>query len=295
MKNNAPMSLNQLKKPSSAAQQNQAPTQAQSSTLTVSLYPVDDIQFLLTHGPDMISRELRAGKLWEQATIQILQNFLLNIEKPIFIDIGANLGAITIPIGKFIQLKQGKVISFEAQRGVFYQLCGNIFANKLINTCTAHNIAIGDHESEIDIPVLDLNKEKNVGSLSLDENIRKQQNTLSTQITEFEKVQLKPINSVKLPHAHLIKIDVEGLELEVLQGAQQYIRDSHYPPLFFEVWGDYMKDLIPKREALMSFVKITLGYEIVLFGELCIAQHPSNQYFKIEIGDQRSLSMARLK
>lgn len=51
---------------------------------------MDDIQFLLTHGPDMISRELRAGKLWEQVTIQILQNFLLNIEKPIFIDIGAN-------------------------------------------------------------------------------------------------------------------------------------------------------------------------------------------------------------
>ena len=54
------MSLNQLKKPSSATQQNQAPTQAQSSAFTVSLYPVDDIQFLLTHGPDMISRELRA-------------------------------------------------------------------------------------------------------------------------------------------------------------------------------------------------------------------------------------------
>ena len=286
------MSLDQLKPNHSktqAAQPRPTPPSA------VALYPVHDLQFLLFNGPDMISRQLRTGQYWESTTLEILKNFLLNLESPVFIDIGANIGSITIPIGKFIQKKNGKVISFEAQRGVYYQLCGNIFSNQLIQTCTAHHIAIGNIDSSIQVPQLDLSVEANVGSLSLDADIRRQQNTLSTKPEIFENVRLVKIDSLDLPAASMIKIDVEGLELEVLQGAQKYIESSNYPPLFFEIWGDYMKELIPKREQLMSFIKDTLGYQTTILGELCIAQHPQNQYFNIVIDKQKSLVMTRLK
>lgn len=292
MKKAAAMCLNQLKKPNQK-QASKMSTQ-NSEKFRAKLYPVKEVQYLLYDGPDMISTKLRSGTPWESQTIELIQHFIFNIEKPVFIDIGANLGAISIPIGKIIQKKQGKVISFEAQRGVFYQLCGNIFSNQLIDTCTAHHIGIGNKASEIQIPVLNLAQEANIGSLSIDDDIRQQQKTLSIQPHEFKKIILKPIDSLPLPDADIIKIDVEGLELEVLQGAQKYLVRSKYPPFFFEIWGDYMTTLIPKREALIQFVHQNLGYQTTLVGELCIAQHPQNKYFDIQTSE-KSLSMKRIK
>lgn len=247
----------------------------------VDIYTIDDIKFLLNDGPDLINQHLIKGELWETIVIQLLKLFLNKRNQPVFLDIGANLGSITIPIGKYLQSRHGKVISFEPQRAIYYQLCGNIFCNHLTQVCTAHQLAIGNQDIEIDIPILDLEKERNIGALSLDENIRTEQNILSSPITQFEKVKLTRLDSLNLPPIQLIKIDVEGLELDVLQGATQLLRHSNYPPIFFEVWGDYMKNCIPKRIALINFLQDTLGYKLTPLGETYIAQHPSNHFFDI--------------
>ncbi|GHA73091.1 hypothetical protein GCM10009007_12440 [Formosimonas limnophila] len=57
----------------------------------------------------------------------------------------------------------------------------------------------------------------------------------------------------------------------MLKGARKWIKQSNHPALLLEVWGDYMPTQIPKREALIKFVTETLGYEVEVFGELCIA------------------------
>ncbi|WP_227542889.1 FkbM family methyltransferase [Acinetobacter chinensis] len=290
MNKTAPMSLNQLKKPPSKPVAQATPPKAE-----VKLYHVENVQFLLFNGKDMISRQLRSGQLWDSPLIEIIKHFLTNIEKPVVLDIGANLGAITIPVGLYVQKKQGQVISFEAQRGVYYQLCGNIFSNQLIDTCTAYNIAIGNISGSIQVPVLDLAHEGNIGALSLDENIRRQQNLITSTISQFDSVSLQPIDSFNFTKIDLLKIDVEGLELEVLEGSIHTLKNCGFPPLFFEVWGDYMKELIPKRTELMNFVQQRLGYKTVMYGELCIAQHPDNQIFEISYSKAAGLSMTRLK
>ncbi|MSO70388.1 MAG: hypothetical protein EXQ98_08980 [Alphaproteobacteria bacterium] len=74
---------------------------------------------------------------------------------------------------------QGKVTSFEAQRVVYYQLCGNIYLNRLDNVF-AHHLAIGDSIGHIDGPVLDYATETNIGALSLDRNIRDREEQTKT-------------------------------------------------------------------------------------------------------------------
>lgn len=96
------------------------------------------------------------------------------------------------------------------------------------------------------------------------------------EVNSMESVKIMTLDDLQLPFAHLIKIDVEGLELEVLKGGKNWIKQSKRPPILLEVWGDYMKDMIPKKKALFNFLEVELGYKIYIKGELCICQHPEN-------------------
>lgn len=212
----------------------------------VQLYPVQNIQFLLTQGNDLISTHLRTGHLWENFTIDLISLFCKQMNQPIFVDIGANLGAISVPIGKFLQDKQGQVHSIEAQRSVFYQLCGNLFANNLSQHCFTYHTAVSDTIGSIQIPVLNSHTTHNIGGLSLDETIRQEQGW-NNQFDQYETVPLTTLDSMNLPLASIIKIDVEGMELEVIRGGLGWLTRSQFPPILFEVWGDYMKAQIAKR------------------------------------------------
>ncbi|MDL2321247.1 FkbM family methyltransferase [Desulfosarcina sp. OttesenSCG-928-B08] len=255
------------------------------------LYPVESVQYLLLDSPDFISIRLRRGEVWEKFTLQIAELLLHNVANPVVIDIGANLGAFSVPIGQLIKPFSGRLYAFEPQRQVFYQLCGNLFAN-LLSNCYAYNIAIGNEDTEVEIPVLDMAAEQNVGAMSLDENIRKQQNWHNSKFSEYEAVLVRTLDTLGLPAPDLIKIDVEGLELEVLEGGRNWLAASGYPPVLYEVWGDYMAGMIEKREKLTHFVQHELGYEIQLIGELCIAQHPTRKKLTYQQGQDNNVMVS---
>ncbi len=250
-----------------------------------SVYQVEDLHYMLSPGPDLINRHLRNGTPWEPAMVSLSKLLIKGIDRPVLIDVGANLGAWSVPMGDHIREQGGTFYAFEPQRQVFYQLCANLFINQLFH-CHARQMAIGDINGEIDVPVLDMQTEINVGALSLDAEIRAQRQVLSTKLTESESVRIATLDSLELPGAHLIKVDVEGLELEVLRGARHWLETSAYPPILFEVWREQLKAFVPKRNRLLDFVRGELGYEVELFGELAIAQHPSNKRLNITISDK---------
>ncbi|WYX64257.1 FkbM family methyltransferase [Morganella morganii] len=142
-----------------------------------------DHRFLLTSGPDYISGVLRGGELWNASSINISQRLLEFVAAPVIYDIGANLGSWTILVGNYFQHRNGIVYSFEPQRQVYNQLCGNIFLNKLKN-CYTFNSALGDYDGEIDVPVFDPMTDGNLGAVSLDKTIFSEQRRNTTPQTE---------------------------------------------------------------------------------------------------------------
>ncbi|HGO5822588.1 TPA: FkbM family methyltransferase [Mannheimia haemolytica] len=263
--------------------------------MSIKLYPVKNVQFLLHDGPDYISQHLRNGDNWEPLLLSIIELLLQKIENPIFVDIGANLGAISVPVGKIIQQKMGKgeVHSIEAQRNVFYQLCGNFFANDLSQCCFAYHTALGNKNGVLKIPFLSLKETTNVGALSLDEKIRQEQGWVNSEFTYYEDIPLATLDELNLPPANLVKIDVEGMELEVISGGLKWLRASNFPPILFEIWDDSMKNQIPKREAVLALLREN-GYDYAICGELAIAQHNQNQYLEFIYDEQNQLVQIRL-
>ncbi|MBW5405672.1 FkbM family methyltransferase [Morganella morganii] len=238
-----------------------------------------DHRFLLTSGPDYISNVLRGGALWRTRTINISQRLLEFVSAPVIYDIGANLGSWTIPVGNYFQHRNGIIYSFEPQRQVYNQLCGNIFLNKLKN-CYTFNSAIGDYDGEIDVPIFDPLTDSNLGAVSLDKTVFSEQRPGSAP-PPTEKRTVNTLDTLDMPHASLLKIDVQGMEAEVLKGGRKWIQASGYPYIIFSTWGDYMKSTIEKNKQLFSLLQDEMGYELLQIDNFYVAQHKSNEGGKL--------------
>ncbi len=240
----------------------------------ISRVECQDADYLLFSTQDYISNSLfRTGK-WEEHLLKISKFFLSGIESPLILDIGANLGAYSIPLAKSVQEIGGTVIGFEPQRIVYYQLCANIILNRLDNYYALYS-AVGESNGEIEIPEIDYESNANVGAFSIDKNYRELHGIQSSMKKINTKVPIINLDSFKTEKSpSLIKIDVEGFELSVLKGAGDFLERTNYPPLLFEAWSfDWFKE---GREELLSFVN-SLGYEITVFGNSdYIAQHHKN-------------------
>jgi hypothetical protein len=123
------------------------------------------------------------------------------------------------------------------------------------------------------IPAIDYGQSKNIGGFSLDQQATARIDSVAVDAQRSGwPVPLSRLDSLTFPKTPaLIKIDVEGLELQVLQGATQFLEAHAYPPLLLEAWNlDWFKD---RREQLLSYLT-HLGYEFFIIIDEIIAQHP---------------------
>jgi FkbM family methyltransferase len=152
------------------------------------------------------------------------------------IDCGANIGVHTIEWAKAMT-GWGSVLSIEAQERIFYALAGNIAINNCFNAL-AINAAVSSESGVMQIPSPNYLVPSSFGSLELR---KRNGNEFIGQQIDYENmvnVRKLAIDEYNLPRVDLLKIDVEGMELEALQGAARTIERSHPAMLIEKIKAD---------------------------------------------------------
>jgi FkbM family methyltransferase len=203
---------------------------------------------------DVVSNILRRKGEFDPWNNQIASLVLSESKKGNIVDIGAHIGTFCIPLAK--TYSNLSFISFEVQRKVFEVLSDNIKLNK-INNIKIHNIGLSDETKEIILSVPDYDLERNIGAFSLSVDVRNNNYQVKTK-GKTESFELVPLDNFNIKDILLIKLDVEGYELNVLKGAINTIRNNGFPPIIFECWNWKFKE---KKQEVFNFLQ-DLGYSI---------------------------------
>jgi len=148
----------------------------------------------------------------------------------VIVDVGANIGSISIPAVKSGTAK--RAIAFEPEPENFRRLLSSIKLNNLSSKIDAIDVAIGDADrSCVPFELSDVNFGDHRVQLSREDGI------FGEASRKTARVQQRTIDSVLAGENHgalLIWIDTQGYEGHVLAGAEETLRSR--PPVVIEFW-----------------------------------------------------------
>jgi len=156
------------------------------------------------------------------------------------LEIGANIGAHTLWFSNRVG-NDGYVLAFEPQRLIFQTLCANMALNSRANV-DCKQMGVGSKQELMKVPILDPDKENNFGALGIKGH------------EEGENVAVVPIDHIGLKKIDFIKIDVEGMEPDVLMGGIQTIHKLK-PIIYMEV--DHVEN-----NPMLTEIMDSLNYEV---------------------------------
>jgi FkbM family methyltransferase len=184
------------------------------------------------------------------------------------LDCGANVGTHTVEWARQMT-GWGSVTAIEAQERVYYALAGNVAVNNCFNAKVIH-AAVGDGNGMMKIPNPDYVAPASFGSLELKPSAKAEDigQQISYADTALVPVRLITIDSLALKRVDLLKIDVEGMEIEVLEGARRTIRQC-LPVILIE-------HLKAGADRIVSVLQ-RYGYRLAELGVNILAIHPSDK------------------
>ncbi len=213
--------------------------------------------FFTTHRwCDYISNSIDNGQIWEPHLHRVFEKYV----KPdsIVLEAGCHIGTHTIKLAKLCE----KLYGFEPLPLSFSILQNNLELNEINNTelikkGLSNNIGTTTFQwiPRYNIGAAGLNNNPNgMANLRGDEN-------LCDSLSESVSVELITIDSLKLNKLDFVKIDVEGYETLVIEGAMETIARCK-PIIVMECWKEQMKeiDLEFVRSEYQNIIQ--LGYNV---------------------------------
>ena len=156
------------------------------------------------------------------------------------VEVGANIGAHTVEISKLAG-PSGAVFALSSRSAWCSRRFAPILRSTNASTYSPSRRPSGRKPGPILVPAPNPARERNFGGISL------------PGATQGEPVPLLTLDSIELPACHLLKVDVEGMEVEVLEGARNTISKLR-PIMYLE------NDRKERSQELLGLV-LGLGYD----------------------------------
>ncbi|RYG27834.1 MAG: FkbM family methyltransferase, partial [Burkholderiales bacterium] len=156
-----------------------------------------------------IGRALTQYGEWAEAELSVLR--VLCRPGQTVVDVGAHVGNHTLAFARVVG-PHGSVLAFEPQRAIFNLLQRNMDANG----CTMvklYQAGVGAAEGQMKTPPIDYGAHANFGAVALKPK----------DSDEGDLVRILTLDSLDLDRCDLLKIDAEGMGIDVLAGARGVI------------------------------------------------------------------------
>jgi len=179
-----------------------------------------EIKYLLPNLKENVGYEIFINGIYEKETSDFIVCRIP--DEGIFVDIGANIGSITIPV--CMNKKNIKVICIEASRKVFNYLETNIKLNNLQNSILINKAISGKDGEEVCFysPTEQFGK----GHIS---------NDITEQVEKIETIRLDTLlKDHSISSVNFIKVDIEGYEYFAFKGGEKLLKSATAPDILFE-------------------------------------------------------------
>ena len=187
---------------------------------------------MIVETSDLVGRLLATSGIWEPHVTAAFRRLLAPGD--VCVDAGAHIGYFTLLASRLVG-PSGHVYALEPVRTTLDALCANLELNRVGNV-SVFPVAAGSRDGD---ELLYPAPPGNSGSAAL----RRRWGRVDPANAEFDPraVPVRSISSLVKPadvsKLRLVKIDVEGYELEVLRGLDSIFDSGHRPALVVEVHG----------------------------------------------------------
>jgi len=163
----------------------------------------------------------------EKYALEYINNSFKSMTKIIVFDVGANVGLYTIML-KEVFSEKADIYSFEPKRKTFNKLQSNVGDKTRIHL---YNFGFGNENAK---SVLYSDSDESSGA-----SVHKRKlDHFNINMNQSEEIEIKTVDSFcedhKIEHIHLLKLDVEGHELKVLEGTSKMLQSGSIDFIQFE-------------------------------------------------------------
>lgn len=200
---------------------------------------------------------------YEEGIVRMLKRVFVNNPELTFIDIGAHIGKYTVLAGRY--LRKGQVLAFEPHPENFEYLVLNVSINR-INNAKLFPLALLNKIGFVKMIIADTSGEH---------SCKYSETKTNSKVINVPAVTLDyVVQRLNLKNVDLIKIDVEGAEIEVLEGAINTLYKFR-PHIVMEVWFNNLRQVfIILRRLDYHIVKLDVQQEHMYIYAYPIGEKP---------------------